>query len=557
MDQHGCGENDPNGPVFDPVHGVFHHFYQIHLAAPPGFGADYGHFVSKDFIHWAAMPVAIWNGLDASVWPPRATSYDSNAIFTGSALVLEGAGPKGSRGIVQIYPGLCNARDWPGCETGTLLAQAVPADYASDVLLTNWTKPSYNPIMENTQRDPSTPWQTPTGEWRLRTYDSRIYGAANASEILHGRWYEIGKSESLRTCECPSFYPLPPPTAGRESETAYAAAMATGGSALPTHVHKTSCGGDFWQLGTYDAGPRHTTGTFSPTAGWEDTFAQRRIDHGRFYASKDSIYPTLGSSKLRRINWGWAQVPPQGAQTLPREITFNAAARQLEQAPIAELAGLRLPAAFGPSSSPIAVPSGRPFVLPVRSADLVHSELVLKFERPMAGSFGEDGVVLGIVAGPLATSVGRGATVGALREVIGDAPTVEPTAEATPDLAPDSTMQCTVHYTSPANVSAPFHEVPVSCGGTHDKVRLLQSESTISLRVFFDATMLEAYFQNGRVAITEAISLSRGTPGSQVAVTARARLGFKATLMSAALYPMKSIWTTPDVVRQAPRIYDV
>merc|ERR1711965_1258705 len=47
MDQHGCGENDPNGPVFDPVHGVIHHFYQIHLAAPPGHGPDYGHFVSK------------------------------------------------------------------------------------------------------------------------------------------------------------------------------------------------------------------------------------------------------------------------------------------------------------------------------------------------------------------------------------------------------------------------------------------------------------------------------------------------------------------------------
>jgi hypothetical protein len=58
MDQHGCGENDPNGPVFDPVHGVFHHFYQIHLSAPisyyldgtvasSGHGPDYGHFVSK------------------------------------------------------------------------------------------------------------------------------------------------------------------------------------------------------------------------------------------------------------------------------------------------------------------------------------------------------------------------------------------------------------------------------------------------------------------------------------------------------------------------------
>jgi hypothetical protein len=33
--------------VFDPVHGVFHHFYQIHLAYGAGHGPDYGHFVSK------------------------------------------------------------------------------------------------------------------------------------------------------------------------------------------------------------------------------------------------------------------------------------------------------------------------------------------------------------------------------------------------------------------------------------------------------------------------------------------------------------------------------
>jgi sucrose-6-phosphate hydrolase SacC (GH32 family) len=58
MDQQGCGENDPNGPVFDPVHGVIHHFYQIHLAAPPGHGPDYGHFVSKDFINWAPVRLA-------------------------------------------------------------------------------------------------------------------------------------------------------------------------------------------------------------------------------------------------------------------------------------------------------------------------------------------------------------------------------------------------------------------------------------------------------------------------------------------------------------------
>ena len=102
------------------------------LAATPGNGPDYGHFVSKDFIHWAPLPVAIWNGLDSSVWPPRETPYDNEAIFTGSAIVVDGAGPDGKGpGVVNIYPGLCNKNDWPSCTTGTLLAQAVPANYVS------------------------------------------------------------------------------------------------------------------------------------------------------------------------------------------------------------------------------------------------------------------------------------------------------------------------------------------------------------------------------------------------------------------------------------------
>ena len=108
------------------------------------------------------LPTAIWNGLDSSTTPFTVTKYDNEAIFTGSAQVFEGGGPGGKgKGIVNIYPGLCNKKDWPACSTGTLLAQAVPADYANDELLLNWTKPSYNPIMEGTQRDPSSPWKTP------------------------------------------------------------------------------------------------------------------------------------------------------------------------------------------------------------------------------------------------------------------------------------------------------------------------------------------------------------------------------------------------------------
>lgn len=55
---------------------------------------------------------------------------------------------------------------------------------------------------------------------------------------------------------------------------------------------------------------------------------------------QDNEYPTLDGS-TRRINWGWAVVPPKSAQTLPREITFNVATHTLEQRPIDELVGLR------------------------------------------------------------------------------------------------------------------------------------------------------------------------------------------------------------------------
>ena len=110
-----------------------------------------------------------------------------------------------------------------------------------------------------------------------RTDDSMVYAAASDADLLAGKWYTVGKSDSFRQCECPSFYPLPPATPGFEG--AYAAAQASA-AGLPTHVHKTSCGGDWWQLGSYTPAAPKTLGTFNSTPGWEDLFAQRRIDMG-------------------------------------------------------------------------------------------------------------------------------------------------------------------------------------------------------------------------------------------------------------------------------------
>jgi len=88
----------------------------------------------------------------------------------------------------------------------------------------------------------------------------------------------------------------------------------------------------------------------------------------------------------------------------------------------------------------------------------------------------------------------------------------------------------------------------VGCGGVRDTLRLLGSETVVSLRIFSDATFVEAYFQNGRVAITEVAALHEA---SSIALTSSATTKVR----SAVAYPMESIWTTPQAVREQPRVY--
>lgn len=564
MNQNGCGENDPNGPVFDPVHGVIHHFYQDHLGAHEG-GPVYGHFVSKDFVHWAALPVAIWNGIDASSDPPRMTLYDTRAIYTGSAVVVNGAGPNGTPGVVQIYPGLCDTH-WPDCQSGTLLAQAVPANY-SDVLLVNWTKPSYNPIMPNTQRDPSSPWKEASGEWRLRTYDGQFYGAASDADLLKGKWYELGAGNVSMwpTCECPSFFPLPGPTPGFEKD--YYRSKET----LPSHVQKLSCGEkDWWMIGTYtlEKGSR-TIGSFTPTKGWEDLYERQLIDAGSFYASKDALYPTKTGGQ-RRINWGWGiWLRPDGTQTLPRVITFNPVARRLEQAPLPELQDLRSQQLL---SASVQVDGTHPWRFRLPFLSLAQSETSIRFTLPdsegimrIGFAFPESSWWMEAtnLTGPeinpprmassafacqetcqqetqcLAWSFVNGTchlkagVDGALRGVKDDVSGVKK------DLPP---VSCAVYY-----VSKDQHDSDAICGTVKDKVRLLPGEKTLDLQIFSDATFLEVFFQQGRTAMT--------VPNTTALATEIIISSTVDTLVEVSSYAMKSIWVSEDFVRKQPRIY--
>ncbi|CAE7947125.1 CWINV4 [Symbiodinium sp. KB8] len=317
-----CDINDPNGPFYDPVHGVYHNFYQIHLALDrngTGNGPDWGHWVSRDFKKWARMPVAIWN----DQW------YDNVAIFTGSTTIVDGK-------PVIMYPGKCQNDPWCG-KDGFVYALAVPSN-ASDPLYTNWSKTGSafgknfsNPILSNTGDDPSTAWKTEHGEWRVIGNQAcepeggnPIYGSMDFVQ-----WYKVGCT-SLQAGECPSLFPLPKLTPGSERY------LETQGE-LPNYVHKAGAGPDRLQVGTWTdgrPGPEGlgTVGTWTQLPGSREV----SLDIYAGYASKDFWDPV----KERRILWLWGRIP-SGIQAMPRELTYHAGLKQILYNPVEEIRDLR------------------------------------------------------------------------------------------------------------------------------------------------------------------------------------------------------------------------
>ena len=65
--------NDPNGPMYDPMHELYHLMYQYQTPR------NWGHAVSKDLVNWVQLPQAL----------TRTQSYDAGGDFSGSATILD------------------------------------------------------------------------------------------------------------------------------------------------------------------------------------------------------------------------------------------------------------------------------------------------------------------------------------------------------------------------------------------------------------------------------------------------------------------------------------
>uniref|UniRef100_A0ACD5V3A4 Uncharacterized protein n=1 Tax=Avena sativa TaxID=4498 RepID=A0ACD5V3A4_AVESA len=323
-------QNDPNGPMY--YKGVYHLFYQYNpYRATWGNGnLSWGHSVSVDLINWSALD----NALD-----PDSPS-DANGCWSGSATFLPDGTP------VFLYTGI-------DASNNQVQNVAFPKN-ASDPLLREWVKPSYNPVIALPEdvvhdqfRDPSTAWIGRDGLWRVAV--SAGFKDGTGSTLVYRskdfRSWErnaepLYKSGSAGMVECPDLFPVAEP--GAENGLDYASSNGAGLHVLKQSVMVTLS--DYYALGRYD----DAEDTFTPVeASGNDCRDWHRFDYGHVYASK-SFYD---AGKKRRVLWSWAnESDPEpdyiargwaGVQTVPRKIWLDSQGKQLLQWPIEEIESLR------------------------------------------------------------------------------------------------------------------------------------------------------------------------------------------------------------------------
>ena len=303
----------------------------------------------------------------------------------------------------------------------------------------------------------------------------------------------------------------------------------------PTHVHKWGCG---WTKDCYALGRWVDGATETDPGSWTTSSSSPEdglLEHGIYYAAKDFWDERHG----RRIQWGWAPLYTSSL-ALPREVRYDPRLQQLVFSPLAEQSLLRN-GTIAQRTSVLLGPG-----VSVNLSASAQSEAELKFSLPheavalsaqlIAPSSDGDGSVQALTFGieyspPPSQSEAAFHTV----RVTGSS-TAKPKASG--DHASSRPVASTRFRTA--------REAEVEDWNFSSQLRLLpgEAEKELTLRLFFDHTIAEAYWQ-GRVAMTLPLSTTNwAESGVELVVAANTT----ASLSSANVWTVGSMWVTQQDV---------
>ncbi len=282
--------NDTNGMVY--YDGEWHVYFQHNPVGWNWGNMTWGHFVSKDLVHWQQLPSALFPSTMAK-----------GACFSGSAAV--------------------DAKNTAGFQTGkekVIVAAITDTGAGEAIAYSNdrgrtFTWYENNPVVRHSGRDPKIIWYEPGGHWVMAVYDQ--------SET-HGRNIAFYTSSNLKQWqlqshlsgyyECPEIFELP--VDGDENNTR-------------------------WVVFAADA--QYAIGKFDGKTFTSEHKGKHRVHYGSYYASQ--IFNNTPDG--RKIQIGWARIKMPGmpfnqAFTLPHRLTLRRTQDGIRMfaKPVKELASL-------------------------------------------------------------------------------------------------------------------------------------------------------------------------------------------------------------------------
>ncbi|WML28231.1 glycoside hydrolase family 32 protein [Neobacillus sp. OS1-33] len=296
--------NDPNGMVF--FNDEYHLFYQYHPFGTTWGPMHWGHAVSKDLIHWKQLPIGLYPD-------------EHGAIFSGSAIVDW----NNTSGFFQDGPGLVaiytSADNYPDSDRPR---QRQSLAYSNDNGRT-WIKYEGNPILSDVNitdyRDPKVFWHDETNKWVmvLATGQSvTIYTSANLKDWEFASEFGNKAGSHEGVWECPDLFRLP--VDGDKNKQKWVMFVSIGDN----HDFKEGSRTQYF-VGQFD-GTTFVNDNSDETILW--------MDHGRDNYAGVS-WSDIPAEDGKRIYIGWMsnwryanQVPTEewrSAMTLPRELSLT------------------------------------------------------------------------------------------------------------------------------------------------------------------------------------------------------------------------------------------
>ncbi len=310
--------NDPNGMVYHK--GIYHLFFQYYPDSTVWGPMHWGHATSKDLMHWAEQPIALY---------PDSLGL----IFSGSAVVdknnTSGFGKKGQVPLVAIFTH--HSMEGEKAKRNDFQNQSIAYSLNDGK---TWTKYAGNPVLRNPGitdfRDPKVMWYEAQKKWvmTLATKDRvTFYSSPNLKDWT--KETEFGEILGAHggVWECPDLFAL-----DDNGKKVWVLTV----SINPGGPNKGSATQYF--LGDFDGK------TFTPIS--TDT---KWIDYG----TDDYAGVTWSNTGSRKIflgwmsNWQYARDVPtikwRSATTVPRELKLKHIDKELflTSQPVAELVSIQ------------------------------------------------------------------------------------------------------------------------------------------------------------------------------------------------------------------------